>query len=180
MGPYLKSRMSGKRGRWAVPLVLLVIVVVASVPGIGYADDPLKVPPGAFKTATTCSPSVPDCLVPINFTGFTNILSLSITAPAAGFVYVSAIGFCFVNTFQPQNLLWWQYIIGTSANDPGSPEQPQVKNVFAERFPLVIDRVLSVSAGANTFFLTVEQAFAGSLLKCTGRMTAFFTTTMLP
>lgn len=134
---------------------------------------------GAFKTA------VPPCgffgcfSIPIALTGVTNILSLSITAPSAGFVYVTATGVCSTITSTAGQL---GYVIGTSATEGYSSPQPQFEfGSGTSVFPLVVDRVFSVSAGANTFFLNLDPivGFSGSAA-CTGRMTAFFTTTTLP
>lgn len=111
----------------------------------------------------------------------TNIVALTFTAPASGFVYASGTGYCNINsTATPAQ---WAFEIGQSATAGPLPPDPFVKQVGGntfEQFPFATTRVFSVAAGANTLYLNVEQITGSALQDCSGILTVFFTPSQMP
>jgi len=115
--------------------------------------------------------------------GVTNVLSLTLTAPSSGFVFVSATGYCVTNLATTTNMEW-AYVIGTSASEAWS--FPQADTRFPTgasavvAMPITGERVFAVSAGANTFYLNIHTFSTNALSSCQGRLTGFFTASQLP
>jgi hypothetical protein len=113
--------------------------------------------------------------------GVTNLLQLNITVPTAGVVSASASGYCNTNT--GGTAVQWAYVIGQSASEGWSFPEPLVyfpSGSNVGQFPISASRVLSVSAGANTIFLNVDNLIGTPLTSCGAQMTAIFTPAQLP
>ncbi len=113
--------------------------------------------------------------------GVTNMLQLSITVPASGFLSASASGYCNVNT--GNSGVQWAYVIGQSASEGWSFPEPLVflpSGSNLAQFPISGERVFSVSSGTNTIFLNVDNLIGTPLSSCGGQLTAIFTPAQLP
>ena len=141
--------------------------------GPGGATGPVG-PAAAFKTVKSTTFVFPAA------TGVTNVLRLDFTTPATGFVYASGSGYCNATVAGASE---WRYVIGTTATEGWSLPLPVWRfsgATTATAFPVSVDRVLPVVAGANSIFLNVDNASGGALTSCSGVLTASFTTTQLP
>ena len=90
-----------------------------------------------------------------NVSGVANIGKLDFTAPSAGYVLASAIGFCAVNA--TNNKVEWAYDISSSVNtflgDSATYDFPNGR--VEDIIPVQAQRVIPVNAGPNSVFLNV-------------------------
>ena len=134
-------------------------------------------PSAAFKSAANAS------LVTVGASPVVlNLVSLTISAPSAGFVFATATGYCNVSVTAPAE---WRFVIGTTATEgftfPASPAVWRFNGADPiTAVPITVQRVFPVVAGNNTFFMNVDNSSGSAVSNCSARLTAFFTTTLLP
>jgi hypothetical protein len=137
-------------------------------------------PSAAFRDVATA-----DYVLPRAEAGaVTNLLALRFRAPAAGFAYLNANGYCNV----PQDASGAQYAVYVAAqpddtHEDGIPGSSFVRfpgAVTVSQLPFTASRVFPVRQGANVVFLNFQN-FAGMAgHSCQASMVAFFSATKLP
>jgi hypothetical protein len=142
--------------------------------GVTFPDGTTQQTAALFETVANTGLIFPG-------SGVTNMLQLNITVPANGFLSASASGYCNVNT--GSSGVQWAYVIGQSASEGWSFPEPLVylpSGTNQAQFPISGERVFSVSAGANSIFLNVDNLIGTALSSCGGQLTTIFTPAQLP
>jgi hypothetical protein len=142
--------------------------------GVTFPDGTTQQTAALFKSVANSGLIFPGA-------GVTNLLQLTITVPANGFLSASANGYCNTNTSSSE--VQWAYIIGTSPTQGWTFPSPLVlfpSGSNVDQFPLMAQSVFGVSAGSNTIYLNVDNIVGTSLSSCGAQMTAIFTPAQLP
>ena len=127
--------------------------------------------------------------VGVNFVGgpangvTVNMLTLPVTAPAAGFLSVSVSGYC--NVTGGAVTTQYELAINTvSATSPAccanSAWNAVPANASNQQVPFAAQRQITVGAGLTTLYTVMTTAALGSGYNCSGTMTAFWSPTTLP
>jgi hypothetical protein len=116
-------------------------------------------------------------LVTISGTG--NLASVTFNAPSSGYVFGTATGYCNTNGAAG----WLQMSIGTASATPDSnvSEDAWIEKPASsgnEQVPWAVNRVASVAAGAQTWYVVYEVVSAPGW-SCAGNLTVFFAPSLL-
>jgi hypothetical protein len=139
--------------------------------------DAGAIAPGStsFKSASADNVAAP--------AGTTSLLTLSLSAPTAGAVWLSASGTCTVSTALPVA------IVGAIGIETGPQDITPTGGAASVEFPagttgaprsFSVTRTLPAQAGANSFYLNLVNPASGGRLVCSAAMTAFFSAQPLP
>jgi hypothetical protein len=112
-----------------------------------------------------------------------NMITLPVTAPAAGFLRVSVSGYCNI-TGGAASTQYELAINMVSATSPACCMASAFNTVPAsttyQQVPFATQRVVAVGAGLTTLYAIQHTYAIGSGYDCSGTMTAFWSPTQLP
>lgn len=114
--------------------------------------------------------------------GVTNLVALSLTAPAAGSVWVSASGTCTVVAALPVAI---GAVVSVETDPHASTQMAGAAGLDYSLAPdethaFSVTRTLPAHAGVNSFYVNFDNPSNGGRLSCSAAMTAFFTPQQLP